>query len=242
MRRGSATARIERLAKRLDAWGCTPEEIDAIRRDQGVELPASYEAFLRFLGRDGGGLMGGTDVCYGETFGIRHAAITLLDGEREERIEQGESNPEVFRLPDDAVVISMHQGYAFEFVRASLGDDPPVEWWAEGSGSVAHSTVGATSIADWLESNANETSPYLSPERLRQHRLSSQAMRRRAYRPELCPSCGGPLHWSGQLKFKAGDPDSGRDRSLAYCAAEGVTMWRWADEPGTPLRPELPPT
>lgn len=46
----SVIARIERLATQLDAWGCSPDEIDAIRRDQGVELPASYDAFLRFLG------------------------------------------------------------------------------------------------------------------------------------------------------------------------------------------------
>jgi hypothetical protein len=226
------SSRLEQIAHRLDAWGCSPDEIDRVRRDQGVPLPRSYELFLALLGRDGGGLMGGTSVCYREIAGIRREALAILDDYRDDRVGQ----EEVFRLPDDAVVISMHQGYAFELVRSSLGDDPPVEWWAEGSGTPAHATVGFASIADWLE--AHEHSTALSPERMRDHRLSSQTSRRRAFRPEPCPSCGGELQWGGRIEYRTGMPDSGRHRSIAVCATEGKSFWRWGNEPNTPMQPE----
>lgn len=226
-----SVSRIEAVAKRLDAWGCSDEEVEAVRRDQGVVLPQSYEAFLRFLGRDGGGLMGGTNVCYGETFGVREAAIALLEENRELH-----ANEEVFWLPADAVVISMHQGYAFEFVRSSLGNDPPVEWWAEGSGVRGRATVGFASIAEWLEADERSTSSLLSPEQIRSHKLSTQASRRRRFQPESCPSCGGELRWSGRIEYKAGVPDSGRDRQIAFCAAEDRTFWRWGDEPRSSLQ------
>jgi hypothetical protein len=174
--------------------------------------------------------MGGTDVCYAEIAGIRQGAIAILDD------YGADGQEEVFRLPDDAVVISMHQGYAFEFVRSSLGDDPPVEWWAEGSGVAARNSVRASSIADWLETDENST--VLSPERMCGHRLSTQASRRRALRPEPCPSCGGGMTWGGQIEYRAGVPDSGRDRSIAFCVTEGKTFWRWGDEPDTPLQSE----
>lgn len=226
------TSRLEQIARRLDAWGCTPEEIERVRRDQGVHLPRSYELFLALLGRDGGGLMGGTNVCYREIAGIRREAIAILDDIRADRV----GRVEVFRLPDDAVVISMHQGYAFEFVRSSLGDDPPVEWWAEGSGTPAHSTVGFSSIADWLE--AHENSTVLSPGRMLDHRLSTQFERRQDFRPEPCPSCGGELDWGGRIEYRTGMPDSGRHRLIALCATEGKSFWRWGNEPDTSLQSE----
>lgn len=203
-----------------------------MRRDQGVPLPRSYELFLSLLGRDGGGLMGGTNVCYGEIAGIRRSAITVLHAYRAGRVGQDE----VFRLPDDAVVISMHQGYSFEFVRSSLGDDPPVEWWAEGSGVVAQATVGFSSIADWLESDENST--VLSPEGMLDHRLSTQFERRQDFRPEPCPSCGGLLEWGGLIEYRTGMPDSGRHRAIAVCETEGKSFWRWGNEPDTLLQSE----
>ena len=226
----SVSVRIEALAAQLDGWGCTPEEIDEVRRAQGVDLPRSYETFLRVLGRDGGGLVGGTEVCFGEIAQVRRWAIDLLEENRAQHPDE-----EVFRLPDDAVVISSHQGYVFEFVRTSLGDDPPVEWWSEGSTSLGRSTVGAASIADWLEREL-VARDRRSEEALRSHRRSIQAMRRRRFQPEMCPTCGGNLQWRGEIVYQAGDPNSGRDRQIAMCAAEGRSFWRWGDEPDTPLR------
>ena len=226
----SSIERIEQLARELDAWGCTPDEIAVVRHDQGLALPRSYETFLRHLGRDGGGLFGGTAVCYPEIVGLRRAAVQVLDEYR-----QWKTGCEVFVLPEDAVVISMHQGYAFQFVRASLGDDPPVEWWAEGTQHPEQPSIDAASIAEWLEAEAS--SSVLPPEQRRSHRLATQAGRRRSFERERCPSCGGELVWGALVYFAAGDPNSGREQARALCQGEGRSYWRWADESRTPLRP-----
>jgi SMI1 / KNR4 family (SUKH-1) len=141
--------RIEAIAKRLGALGCSQEQIDEVQRDQGLRLPRSYEAFLRFLGRDAFRSVQnfvGSDVGYPDALGMRAAAIDILD-----RYEDWKPDVEVFRLPDDAVIILMHQGYIFLFVRSSLGDDPPVELWQEGTDHPERSKVIYASIADWLE-------------------------------------------------------------------------------------------
>ena len=52
------------------------------------------------MGRDGGGLVGGSDLCYRAMLGLRQDAIDLLA-----------ENDSAFRLTQDAVVFMMHQGY-----------------------------------------------------------------------------------------------------------------------------------
>jgi hypothetical protein len=147
-------SRVEAIARRLGALGCSQGQIDAVQRDQGLPLSRSYEAFLRFLGRDAGGLFVGTDVTYPEVLGLREAAIDILD-----RYREWKPDCDVFRLPADAVVIEMHQGYVFLFVRSSLGDDPPVELWMEGSDHPERPKVLFASVADWLENADAERTP-----------------------------------------------------------------------------------
>jgi hypothetical protein len=141
--------RIEAIAKRLGALGCSQEQIDEVQRDLGLRLPRSYEAFLRFLGRDASQSVPklvGSGVGYPDAIGLRAEAMDILV-----RYQDWKPDVEVFRLPDDAVVIMMHQGYIFLFVRSSLGDDPPVELWLEGSAHSERSEIIYASIADWLE-------------------------------------------------------------------------------------------
>ena len=143
---------IAALAARLDAIGCTDDEIDRVRVDQGGDLPRSVECFLRWLGRDVGGLFGGSEVGYPHVLGMKDAARQILDAYRADHVG-------VFQLPDDAVVISMHQGYAFEFVRCSSGENPPVEWWAEGTTHPRHPGLGHASIAEWLRAEMEKRYP-----------------------------------------------------------------------------------
>ena len=80
----------EEMAVRLDARGCSPEEITSVESDQGIPLPPNYRRFLELMGRDGGGLVGGKR--------------SVLSGDAR---------------PEDAVVFMMHQGYQFMYLRGS---------------------------------------------------------------------------------------------------------------------------
>ena len=144
---------LSALAAAVDAVGCTDDEVAQVSADQGRTLPGTYRCFLKVMGRDVGGLFGGALASYPHILGLRAAAIDLLR-------DNGERNADVFALPDDAIVISFHdQGYAFQFIRASLGDDAPVEMWTEGP-AMDRTEVVAASVLDWVRNAFDyETAP-----------------------------------------------------------------------------------
>lgn len=115
VRRGVATENTVR--------GCTAAEIEQIAADAGHPLPAAYRGFLATLGRGAGRFYVGTDIFYPSVLGLTDAARNLV-GEDEAGL----------RLPEDAIVFIMHQGYQFMFIRATEGDDPPVYYYMEQSG------------------------------------------------------------------------------------------------------------
>lgn len=168
---------ISLIAARVDAMGCTDDEIARVSSDQGRPLPRAYCCFLKSLGRDLGGLFDGAVVSYPYILGSRDAALQLLDLSRE-------NHAHVPELPDDAVVISMHdQGYAFMFIRASAGENPPVEMWTEGDET--RFTVVAGSVPDWLQGVFTEdTQRHRDAERRRR-----QDHFRRGFEEPVCPSC-----------------------------------------------------
>lgn len=122
--------RIDRLADRLVAngvatefVGCTREDIARVEADAGVAAPSAYVAFLERMGREAGEFYRGSEM-FGPWLG-------RLTGSGRELVEEEESE---LRLPDDAVVFCMHQGYQFLFIRSGEGADPPVYWYLEDSG------------------------------------------------------------------------------------------------------------
>lgn len=148
-----ACAVIARLAAAVDALGCTADEVAQVAADQGRVLPPTYECFLRAMGRDAGGMFDGAYVNYPQILGAREHALTMLTSD--------DWPDGVFVLPEDAVVVSLHdQGYAFMFVRTSLGDGAPVEMWTEER--EAHATVAFGSVLDWVQSAFTEAT---KPER-----------------------------------------------------------------------------
>ena len=80
-----------------------------------VQLPAAYKEFLKIAGREAADFMVGTEFYYRDLFGLREAAEELLM-----------ENEEDFRLPDNAFVIEMHQGYQFCYLLTAEGENPPV--------------------------------------------------------------------------------------------------------------------
>lgn len=171
-------AEIERLARSVDAWGCTAEEVARLEADHGLVLPAAYRCFLLAMGRDGGGCFDGELVTYPYILGSRVAALNLLEANREDS-----PGSEVFRLPDDALVISFHdQGYAFKFIRTALGDRAPVEVWSEGSPPERSAAVDASFLEHVRSAVVSATEP-----RMEQRRRQYQRLLRRAFDPSTCP-------------------------------------------------------
>lgn len=117
----------ERLIQRSVATketicGCSSDEIDRIEEDAGAILPASYREFLSRMGRSAGNFYVGTDIFFPRILGLKTAAKELVAEEKG------------LVLPEDAIVIIMHQGYQFIFIRGNEGDDPPVYYYLEQAG------------------------------------------------------------------------------------------------------------
>ena len=100
---------------------CGPEEVDEIRRVQGVPLPAQYEDFLLTMGRRGGDLLRGTDFFY-------PGVIKYFDEVREFIDETGISH----LIRPNSVLVGMHQGA--ELYWLEQGDPSgPLYWYQEGA-------------------------------------------------------------------------------------------------------------
>lgn len=112
------------VANDRDVLGCTDAEIAEVEKDVGVSLPAAYREFLHRMGRSAGNFYVGTDLFYPQILGATLAAHELVA-----EVKTG------IVLPHGALVIAMHQGYQFLFIDADEGDDPPVHYYMENSGS-----------------------------------------------------------------------------------------------------------
>jgi hypothetical protein len=111
-----------RVATEGDIRGCSDEEIERLETHYNVRLPQSYRDFLHAMGHRAGEFFGDNieDIYYDRVFGLRERAEEVL-----------EDNDEPFRLPEDAFVFAMHEGYIFLYFRISKGDDPPVYIYKE---------------------------------------------------------------------------------------------------------------
>jgi hypothetical protein len=109
------------LASEAELQGCTEAELTHLESTLGLGLPRAYREFLLRAGRGAGRLFRGTDVFYPTLLNLREWADELL-----------EEDSGRFVIPADAVVIGMHQGYQFLYLRVGEGDDPPVYRYVEG--------------------------------------------------------------------------------------------------------------
>jgi hypothetical protein len=122
---------IELGNKSEEIEGCTDEEIEEIRRVQGVErLPELYVEYLRLMGRYPGDLFRGSEVNYrcltsvveGEG-NFKERAVALL---KEWAVEN-------FELPEDAFIFIWHQSYIFLYFDTKASDyDPKTHYYSEG--------------------------------------------------------------------------------------------------------------
>jgi hypothetical protein len=112
------------VLRRQKVVPCTEKEVRRLEKTLGFPLPAAYREFLRWMGHGAGNFLRGTDCFY--------KCLPLLQGWATELLEENE-NPVV--LPEDAFVFGMHQGYQFVFLRRSDGDNPPIYYYTEVTGS-----------------------------------------------------------------------------------------------------------
>lgn len=122
--------------------GCSEQEIAALERDLGVQLPAIYREFLAVMGRRAGTFFEGTDFLYRDLPTLREQAEHLL-----RRCNAG------LALDHSDFVFAVHQGYTFLFFRCGGSDDPPVRLYEEDETSFREV---AKSFSSWLVGAARD--------------------------------------------------------------------------------------
>jgi hypothetical protein len=90
-------------------------QVQALEKQLNLTFPASYRDFLLWMGQSRAGMLLGSDWLPDDLPGLKAKATKLL---------AGNNFPE--KLPDDAFVFWMSQGYVFTFIRLSQGDNSPV--------------------------------------------------------------------------------------------------------------------
>ncbi len=142
-----AKARFETsgLIHPKDLSPCTPNEVRVLEDMLKLTLPSSYKEFLYWGGHSAGPLLRGSDCFWEHLLNIQQWAGELL-----------EENNSPVRLPNDAFVILLHQGYTFMFLRTTEGDNPPVYRYLEGT-TQGSFTADFGSFSDFLAAEIDFT-------------------------------------------------------------------------------------
>lgn len=103
--------------------GCTSSEIEFLKQSQGVDfIPETYVQFLEEMGQGAGLLFVGSDYAYEALIYLKENAVSTLNGARSS-----------LKLPDDAFVFLMHQGYLFYYFHTKdFDNDPAIYSYKEG--------------------------------------------------------------------------------------------------------------
>ena len=118
----------------LNGEACDEWTVRDLEQQLRVELPPAYKAFLAVAGN-------GWEPLEGSHYAIEDDLADL------QRSGQRIMKHDGAKLPDDAFVFRVHQGYAFNFFLAQDGEDPPVYEYVEGMPPVQRV---AARLTDWL--------------------------------------------------------------------------------------------
>jgi hypothetical protein len=122
----------------------TADQVKAVEQQLKIAFPNAYRDFLLWMGKSQAGVQLTADWRPDDLPRLRPKALKML-----------EDNKFPEKLPDDAFVFWMSQGYIFNFIRLSKGDSSPVYRY--------HSTLDTTtfteiypSFPDWLAAQIQE--------------------------------------------------------------------------------------
>ena len=117
---GLYLAKIDALG--ISGEGCSEAEVVALEQAVGLSLPPAFRAYLRRCGKVPDEVFVGSDCRYGHLLHLREYAGRLL-----------QENDRPFKLPKEAFVFLMHQGYQFlYFLADGKSPDPAVHHYLEG--------------------------------------------------------------------------------------------------------------
>lgn len=111
--------RAKHLLRDLNVEGCRIDEIVDLEKELDMFLPEAYKEFLLWIGKDTNKFLQGSEVEYKHLVKIQGGANELLK-------ENGHP-----RLPDNAFVFHIHQGYQFSYFLLDGNDDPEVYFYDE---------------------------------------------------------------------------------------------------------------
>src|SRR3954467_8686392 len=94
---------------------CTPDQVQALEKQLGVTFSKSYKDFLLWMGQSRCGILIADSWLTDDLPDLKQKAIKML-----------ETNNFPKKLPPDAFVFWMSQGYIFAFTLLSAGDNSPV--------------------------------------------------------------------------------------------------------------------
>ena len=107
---------------------CSEIEIAELEKQVGLKLPLAYIEFLRWAGKGLGDFEFGSRFFYDDNLAeIQEIALEIMAADE---LVGKTASPD--KLPEDAFVFWMHEGYMFCFFRTSEGDDPPIHFFREG--------------------------------------------------------------------------------------------------------------
>lgn len=127
--------------------GCSDDEIQEIERQLKLSFPEAYKEFLRWMGKDGGPILKGSDCFYKHLLYLRAWADELL-----------KENNLFGILPANSFIFFMHQGYQFAFMYLEDGDNPPIYYYNEMEYSADKGfAVSYFSFTDYLTAEIENT-------------------------------------------------------------------------------------
>lgn len=105
------------------------KDINGIEKEVNMKLPEVYRTFLSLMGRGAGDFMKGSSVFYNDFDDFKYGVTDIIEENK------------LPKLPENAFVFWMHQGYQFAFFLLSDGGDPPVYYFSEGRNQLDYQQI-----------------------------------------------------------------------------------------------------
>lgn len=139
------------IAKRDELQGCSQTEIQALEDKYNIQLPSSYNDYLKMMGHKSGRLFTSDHMAVFYPF-----VLDLTFDFRQERLEEQTAKgdpycplpPDSFELPQNSLLIASRLDASWEFIHCAGQDDSAVWYFDETDWKI---TQSHSSLWLWLE-------------------------------------------------------------------------------------------